>query len=85
MAKALPHARVHWDDGGKEAMRFGAATSGYVVLFNTGGSLLFRGGVTASRGHEGDNAGFDSLLVSLRSGVPARASSRVFGCGLIGG
>ncbi len=82
MAQALPGATVHWDDGGKEARRFGARTSGYVLLYDTAGKLLFRGGVTASRGHEGDNAGLESLDASLRSGLPARMPSRVFGCGL---
>jgi hypothetical protein len=84
MAEQLPGARVLWDDGGKEAARFGAATSGYMLLYDAGGQLLFRGGVTVSRGHEGDNEGFDSLVAALRSGARARAPSRVYGCGISG-
>jgi hypothetical protein len=84
MAAKLPNTRVLWDNDGEEAKRFGAATSGYMLLYDARGTLLFRGGVTVSRGHEGDNEGFDNLVVALRSGRRARTPSRVFGCGIFG-
>jgi hypothetical protein len=83
-ARDLEFAQVAWDDDGVEARRFGARTSGYVLLYNSSGSLLFRGGVTGSRGHRGDNYGLDELVASLDSQRPAPALSRVFGCALGG-
>jgi hypothetical protein len=81
-AQDLPGARVVWDGGGREAVRFGALTSGYTLLYNSRGDLLFQGGVTGSRGHAGDNYGLAELLASLDSGQPARRPSQVFGCSL---
>ena len=80
-AQELPGARVLWDYG-QEAQRFGALTSGYVLLYNSAGELLFHGGVTGSRGHAGDNYGLEELLSSLESGRPAPRPSQVFGCAL---
>jgi hypothetical protein len=76
----LPGARIIWDDGGREARRFGACTSGYALLYGARGNLLFKGGVTGSRGHEGDNFGIDELRTSIDTGRPAHRSSLVFGC-----
>lgn len=49
------------DNEGVETDNFGASTSGECMLFNSKGSLLFAGGVTASRGHTGNNQGLDTL------------------------
>jgi hypothetical protein len=81
-AQNLEGAHVAWDDDGREAKRFGARTSGYTLLYSAEGNLLFGGGVTASRGHQGDNYGLDELAASLNSGQPTHATSRVFGCAL---
>jgi len=81
---AMGSARVVWDEDGREAKRFGARTSGYTMLYGASGELLFRGGVTGSRGHRGDNYGLDDLQAALRSGVPARKAHAVFGCALGG-
>jgi len=82
MAARLPGARRVLDPGGLEARRFGAATSGLVLLFDSEGALRFRGGVTAGRGHEGHNDGAEALEAALRGRPDARAWARVFGCGL---
>jgi hypothetical protein len=76
----LPDAHLVWDDHGREAERFGAATSGDIFLYNASGDLVFHGGITGSRGHEGDNYGLDGLLAAMESGK--RRTSPVFGCGL---
>lgn len=81
-ARGLQAAHVVWDDDGQEAKRFGARTSGYTLLYSPKGDLLFGGGVTASRGHQGDNYGLDELTASLDSGQPGHAPTRVFGCAL---
>ena len=81
-AQSLQDAHVLWDDDGLEAKRFGARISGYALLYSAEGNLLFRGGVTGSRGHRGDNYGLDELVASLDSNRPSHASSQVFGCAL---
>jgi hypothetical protein len=80
-AAAIPGVQVH-RDAGDEARRFGAATSGHVALYDPQGGLLFVGGITGSRGHEGENAG-SQAVIRLIHGEPAiRATSFVFGCSL---
>lgn len=81
-AAAVPGLRVVDDDGGVEAHRFGAATSGATLLFSAAGRLLFSGGLTASRGHEGDSFGEERVLALLTSGAADRHDSPVFGCPL---
>lgn len=49
------------DNEGVEASTFGATTSGECMLFTPSGALLFAGGITASRGHQGDNQGLATL------------------------
>jgi hypothetical protein len=65
------------DPDGEEAQRFGAATSGHVLLFDPAGELRFSGGITASRGHVGDNDGCDRLIRLLTAGVGAERPSGV--------
>lgn len=81
-ASRIPGARVVDDEGGREARRFGALTSGQVFLYAADGQLVFHGGLTGGRGHEGDNAGLSRAL-GIVDGTPvARAESPVFGCAL---
>jgi hypothetical protein len=61
LALQLPNAALVEDPGGSIARRFGAVASGSVVLYSTDGRLLFAGGVTVSRGHEGDSLGAANL------------------------
>jgi hypothetical protein len=83
-ARQLPGAQMHWDEGGREARRFGATTSGFALLYGSSGDLLFSGGVTGSRGHEGTNYGIERLMASLDSGKRTPETSFVFGCALRG-
>jgi hypothetical protein len=70
------------DDGGREAERFGALTSGQTYLFDPQGQLLFRGGITPSRGHQGDNVGSQRIAALVHGETPSRSLSEVFGCAL---
>jgi hypothetical protein len=84
---SLPGATVVRDAGGVEARRFHADTSGYILLYGSNGALLFQGGVTGSRGHEGDNLGLSQLRMALSGAglAPVNAHARtspVFGCAL---
>ena len=84
-AQAIPGADVQLDPEGKEARRFGAESSGYVVLYSPEGKLLFSGGITSGRGHAGDNAG-ENVVVSLLNGQMASLKhTPVFGCSLLDG
>jgi hypothetical protein len=83
-AAAIPGVAVHEDPDGAEARLFGAETSGYVLLYDTHGQLLFKGGITGSRGHAGDNAG-ETAVASLLAGQDVSfQQTPVYGCSLLG-
>jgi hypothetical protein len=79
---AIPDVRVWRDDGGAEARRFGAATSGHVLIFDPSGRLRFSGGITASRGHSGDNVGASAVAALLDRESDRPGPFPVFGCPL---
>jgi len=81
-ASALPDATLIRDDDGVEARRFGVETSGQTLLYDGRGTLIFSGGITGSRGHEGANAGEASLVSLLTRGQADRTGTSVFGCPL---
>jgi hypothetical protein len=81
-AAAIPGVTVHSDVAGVESARFDASTSGQTVVYDSGGRLLFRGGITGARGHEGDNVGLDRIVSLVRSGRADAEQSSVFGCPL---
>jgi hypothetical protein len=81
-AEAIPGVQVILDADGVEAHRFGAETSGQTELFGADGRLLFSGGITASRGHAGDNAGASAIVALVNNQTPVRTQTRVFGCAL---
>lgn len=81
-AEAIPGIDVQLDPDGSEARRFGAESSGYLVLYSPEGKLLFNGGITAARGHGGDNAG-ENVVVALLNGENVELKNTpVFGCSL---
>ena len=81
-ADAIPGVTMISDREGTESRHFGAATSGQVLLYDTSGRLQFAGGITSSRGHEGDNPGRDALEHLMRGEPADYAWTRVFGCPL---
>jgi len=81
-AAAIPGVQVHADPDGREARRFGAESSGHVVLYDGFGHLVFRGGITSARGHAGDNAGENVIIATLNGGRTTLKETPVFGCGL---
>jgi len=83
-AAAIPGVTVACDEAGFEAKKFRATTSGYVVLYDANGSLLFRGGITGSRGHSGDNVGRSAIEAILENRTAERKRTSVFGCPLLG-
>ena len=81
-ASRIPGVKMMIDGDGREARLFHAATSGQTVLYDSQGRLLFSGGITASRGHSGDNAGRSAIVSLLNAEVPDRTETLVFGCPL---
>ena len=82
-AAAIPGVEVMMDRDGKLAARFGATTSGQVLLFSANGQLLFSGGITDGRGHEGDNAGADAVVTAAHGRPPSIMRTPVFGCSIL--
>lgn len=83
-ARAMEDVRAAPDLEGALALRCGAATSGAVGLYAPGGELLFWGGLTPSRGHEGASVGWDALVAILSGREPSTREVAVFGCSLRG-
>jgi hypothetical protein len=81
-AQALPDVHVWTDVGAIEAKRFGAATSGLVLVYNASAKLVFQGGITPSRGHVGDNAGGTVVSSLIAGSTSSQFCSPVFGCPL---
>lgn len=71
------------DVDGRQARCFGAKTSGLVLLYDPEGRLTFRGGITAGRGHQGDNPGLSALLARLTGEESGYQQYAVFGCPLL--
>ena len=82
--EAIPGVHVHLDMRGRDAALLAASRSGDTMLFSPTGDLLFRGGLTASRGHAGDSIGTDALSAVLSHGGKASVAPPIFGCGLAG-
>jgi hypothetical protein len=74
------HCRVRPDPGGRLAASLGSLTSGSVVLYDANGKLRYQGGITSSRGHEGDNAGERAIIEILQGHRDSHGSMPVFGC-----
>ena len=78
-ATIIPGVKVSVDDGGNEARRFRSHTSGQILLYDANGQLLFSGGITAGRGHFGDNEGLSAVVSLLMQGNSQSKEASVFG------
>lgn len=81
-AARIPSTTVLLDVDGVQAARFGSTTSGHTLLYGYDGQLMFSGGLTFARGHEGESEGRAALVSLLRTGHSDRTMSAVFGCAL---
>jgi hypothetical protein len=81
-ARRIPGVAVWKDEGGVEAARFAARTSGQVLLYDPAGRLVFSGGITPIRGHLGESVGQKRIVSLVTTGRAESATSRVFGCAL---
>ena len=76
----IPGVEVMVDAQGKEAKIFYADVSGQTMLYDAQGKLVFSGGITSSRGHEGDNDGKEAIVAFLTKGVILKKQTPFFGC-----
>ena len=81
-AAEIPDVTAVTDVDGAEARLFGAETSGHALLFDKQGHRLFNGGITASRGHAGDNPGESAIVSLVNDRTAVQTSTSVFGCSL---
>lgn len=81
-ASSTPGVTCFADADGRETGLFRAQVSGETLLYDSAGQLLFHGGLTASRGHEGDNAGREAIESFLTGDAAALRETPVFGCRL---
>ena len=81
-ASQIPGVTVITDQGGETARRFGGETSGHTFLFDRSGRCVFSGGITAFRGHAGDNLGETAIVARINGDSAATNSTLVFGCAL---
>jgi hypothetical protein len=79
-AQLIQGARIILDQGALEADRFGAQTSGQVLLYEPQGQLVFAGGITRARGRVGDNPGKDAIISFVNKHRLTAQNTPVFGC-----
>jgi len=81
----IPGAQAMVDVDGRERNLFAAETSGQCALYDRDGLLRFSGGITGSRGHEGDNRGLSQIEAIVDRQETAGSSittGPTFGCPL---
>src|SRR6185503_5391373 len=81
-ASTIRGVHVVIDGGGRFAARLGATTSGHVLVYGADGALLFSGGITSARAHEGDSIGQNAIVKALYGHTPPSRQTPVYGCGL---
>jgi hypothetical protein len=81
-AASIPGAQAVLDLDGTEAHRFHALTSGQTIVYDASANLLFSGGITAARGHEGESAGRAYIVAALGGARLEHPNAPVFGCAL---
>ena len=82
-ARNIQSARIVFDRDGVESGRFECSVSGQILLFAPDGQMLYSGGITAARGHEGINGGQEAFEYQLAHPDSPAISFPVFGCGLV--
>ncbi len=79
-AHTMHETEVIVDIDANEARTFGAQTSGHVYVYDPNGQIRFCGGITASRGHEGDSDGLTAVIDLLQGNEAQTSETEVFGC-----
>lgn len=82
LARQIKGAKLSFDADGTEAQRFGSRTSGDLLIYDASGKLVFCGGITAGRGHQGDNLAAAAAKSAAAGSATQLARMPVFGCSL---
>jgi hypothetical protein len=82
-AREISGAKIDFDVGGRLAKQFHVRTSGHTLLYDTNGNLLYSGGVTIARGHEGNNTNRAAFENALSKSTANLGECPVFGCSLL--
>lgn len=82
LSNQIPNNTRKTDVNGELAKLFNATTSGQTFMYDPDGKLIFSGGVTASRGHEGDSPGSIAIENLFAKRKAKTSCSQVFGCPL---
>jgi hypothetical protein len=82
MARSLPHVTVKQDDAGHLACSYGATVSGETFFVDSRGRVLYHGGLTPARGHQGDATGQTLLEQVARGKREGPCAAPIFGCSL---
>ena len=82
-ASSIHGLTIERDEDGRIAKSYGVTTSGQTLLYSREGKLVFSGGITSERGHEGQSDGQDAIENYINEGRITRATAPVFGCSLI--
>ncbi|MBP6343624.1 MAG: hypothetical protein KA403_06815 [Candidatus Omnitrophica bacterium] len=79
-AAQIPGVQAIVDHDGVQAGLFGGTTSGQTFLYDQKGRLVFMGGITASRGHSGDNKGRANVIALVNGYKVDDHTTPFFGC-----
>lgn len=72
------------DERSRETQMFKVETSGHTFLFDEKGELVFSGGITPARGHEGESNGQMMIKKWIKTRANMSTFEKVFGCELFG-
>lgn len=75
-------ARIVSDPDALICRKFGVIVSGHMLVYSERGKLLFSGGITPSRGHEGSCLASDQMLRAIEEGAKPEREWPVFGCAI---
>jgi hypothetical protein len=81
-ALRMPGVHPIHDADGSLTARLDGKVSGQTLLYGPDGRLVFNGGITGGRGHEGDNFGMTSIVEHALGKRADVGSAPVFGCAL---
>lgn len=82
LASRIPAITPLDDQRGTASQKFHGYVSGQTMLYDPAGRLIFSGGITSGRGHQGDNAGAEAVIRRVNGDGQAPKSAAVFGCAL---
>ncbi len=78
--RSIPGVTTEFDYGGEELLKAGILTSGGTILSDRNDLVVFHGGITPSRGHEGPNLGSESITAIVEGRDTLASATPIFGC-----